>query len=46
MEDESKKQYVCRNCAIFLDTAELEEGKCPECKKDDYIFQNDLLEEN
>ena len=46
MEDESKKQFVCRSCAIFLDSEDLQEGKCPQCGEDDSIFENDLLNED
>jgi len=41
-KDETKKEFVCRQCTRFLDTEDLRNGMCPSCKTDDHIFHNDL----
>lgn len=42
---ESKKEFVCRNCGKFLNVVDLIDGKCPLCKSDENIFQNDFSDE-
>ena len=43
-KDDSKKEFHCRECGKFLDSKELEEDGC-NCETDDFIFANELLEE-
>ena len=40
-KNENEKEFFCKQCAIFYDAKELEDGKCPECKTDDELFIND-----
>ena len=42
MED---KELHCRQCGEFLDSKELEEGKCPNCETDEDLFINDENED-
>ena len=39
---EKDKDFVCRHCARFLNSVDLDKGKCPDCKSDEGIFLNDL----
>ena len=39
-KDNKEKEFVCRQCNTYLDTNELEDGKCPNCKNDEDIFIN------
>ena len=39
------KEFHCRQCNIFLDSDELKKGKCPNCKNDEDLFNNELNEE-
>lgn len=41
-----EKDYVCRKCSLFLDSEELNDGKCPQCDDDDCVFLNDLKEDD
>jgi rubrerythrin len=43
-KDETKKEFVCRQCGRFLNAEELIDGKCPKCDTDDDVFLNDLNE--
>jgi len=43
--DNSKKEFVCRPCSIFLDVRDLKNGKCPICGSDEDVYLNDLTEE-
>ncbi len=43
---DKKKEFVCRRCMTFLDTKDLVFGKCPKCKTDEFVFENDLKNEN
>lgn len=45
MKNDVEKEFICRHCGLFLDKDELNKGNCPECKSDEDIFINDLLEE-
>lgn len=45
-KDKKTKEFVCRQCVTFLDTCDLKNGKCPNCKTDEYVYINDLNEEN
>jgi rubrerythrin len=40
--DETKKEFICRQCLSYLDTEDLEDGKCPNCETDEDIFNNEL----
>ena len=42
-KDETKKEFICRQCGTFLDTEDLKDGKCPKCDTDEDIYPNDLL---
>lgn len=44
-KQDSEKEFICRQCETFLDQNELLDGKCPSCETDDYLFNNDLLED-
>lgn len=44
-KDEKEKEFVCRQCAIFLDVNELKDGKCPECENDEDLFMNENEDE-
>lgn len=35
------KEFICRQCNTFLNTEDLEDGKCPNCKNDEDVFIND-----
>jgi rubrerythrin len=41
-KENKDKELVCRPCGKFLDSNELDDGKCPECGDDEGIFMNDL----
>jgi len=43
--NESEKEFVCRQCGMFLDSKDLIDGKCPCCNSDENIFINDLNEQ-
>jgi len=45
-KDETKKEFVCRQCCTFLDTKELNNGKCPKCDTDEDVYLNDLNDED
>lgn len=44
-KDETKKEFICRQCGTFLDTEDLQDGKCPKCDTDEDIYYNDLIED-
>jgi Zn finger protein HypA/HybF involved in hydrogenase expression len=44
-KDETKKEFVCRQCTTFLNSEDLKNGNCPNCESDEYIFSNDLNDE-
>jgi Zn finger protein HypA/HybF involved in hydrogenase expression len=44
-KDDTKKDFICRQCNTFLDSEDLKEGKCPECESDEAIFLNELKDE-
>lgn len=35
------KELNCRQCGFFLNSDELENGKCPNCKTDEDLFLNE-----
>lgn len=39
------KEFVCRQCSLFLDNSELIEGCCPSCNTDEDLFINDNNED-
>jgi rubrerythrin len=45
MEEETKKEFICRQCVTFLDSEDLKDGNCPNCENDEDIFMNDLNED-
>jgi len=45
VKNDKDKEFVCRQCASYLDTHELIEGKCPDCNNDEDLFVNDLNED-
>jgi rubrerythrin len=45
MEEETKKEFICRQCGTFLDSEDLINGNCPNCENDEDIFMNDLNED-
>jgi len=45
-KDDTKKEFVCRQCMTFLDAEDLIEGKCPKCETDESVFANDLSDED
>ena len=45
-KDDTKKEFVCRQCMTFLDTEDLIDGKCPKCNTDESVFANDLNDED
>ena len=40
-KDDKEKEFICRQCATFLDSNELIEGKCPNCLNDEDLFINE-----
>jgi len=40
-KDEKEKEFVCRQCATFLNANELMKGKCPNCDNDEDVFLNE-----
>lgn len=42
MKEDNKKEFVCRQCYLFLDSEDFLDGACPECGSDENIFHNDL----
>jgi len=42
MKEDNKKEFVCKQCCIFLDSEQLIDGKCPNCENDEDVFLNDL----
>ena len=42
---DNEKEFNCRQCGMFYDSDELEEGKCPECNTDEHLYINELLDE-
>ena len=45
MNDEQDKEFICKQCACFLDANELIEGQCPNCLNDEDVFINDKNED-
>lgn len=43
MKEENEKEFICRRCSLFLDAEDFDNGGCPECKSDEHVFNNDLL---
>ena len=43
---DSEKQFVCKSCSRFLNASDLDHGACPDCESDEYVFHNELLEED
>jgi len=41
----TKKEFVCKYCLLFLNQEDLEDGNCPNCESDEGIFINDLTTE-
>jgi len=41
MKTDEDKEFVCRQCSTYLDSEDLEDGKCPNCKSDEDIFINE-----
>ena len=43
---DEEKDLHCRQCNSFLDTEDLnDDGMCPYCETDDYIYHNELKDE-
>lgn len=40
-KEENEKEFICRRCSKFLDTEDLVNGKCPNCKTDENIYINE-----
>ena len=40
------KEFNCRQCSTYLDSTELVDGKCPNCKTDEDLFMNDIENED
>jgi Zn finger protein HypA/HybF involved in hydrogenase expression len=41
MKDEKEKEFICRQCSIFLYATELQAVKCPSCRNDEDVFINE-----
>ena len=42
MKKDTEKEFLCRRCSTFLDVEDFDNGGCPNCETDEYIFTNDL----
>lgn len=45
-KEDREKEYVCKQCMVFLDIEELYEGKCPDCGMDEHVHINEWEEED
>lgn len=39
-KEESEKEFICKQCSLFLDHHDLKNGCCPECGSDEEIYLN------
>ncbi len=44
-KDDRGKDFMCRQCGLFLDQKELKDGNCPDCGTDEDLFMNDENED-
>ena len=42
----TEKEYYCKKCLNFYNSNELEESNCPICETDEFLFINELLNDN
>ena len=44
--EKEDKELVCLQCALFFDSNDFDNCKCPQCESDVTVFVNDLNEED
>jgi rubrerythrin len=40
-KEDKDKDFICRQCNIYLDVHDLVDGKCPNCNNDEDVFINE-----